>query len=545
MPKRLTEFEAEDRIIKSLRRRDGEATAGDVAADTGLPLEEVEQVLRQMLQYYKSHLDVDDDGNLLYRFDPKFKHRGHQRGRWWHQFKKKSWQILTLGFKGWIMVMLVGYTLAFIALLLAFAIAGVAAAASSDSDAGGEMMLLPFYLILRILELVFWFSLFDSMNRRMEQPRRHRMHGHGRYGRGMNGRGMHGRGSMYGGGMYGHGRRRSGGGLMGRLQKKKKEKPEEPLYAKIFRYVFGPEEEVDELAAEKAFARFVRANNGRVTAADWASRTGSSLEAAERALTASAVRFRGDIDVSEDGVLVYRFDDLRVTTETGVEDERGAPAPIWRRPARLPKLTGKNTKKANRWITTLNGFNLMMGAIVLASVTAATSAAAIGLGWIPLVFSALFFAIPGMRAIRRRFKKRKVARVNERRKLVEAVYLSVDEDGQTRPVDAKIFDTSKAGEEIVRDFEADVEVSDDGDIYYTFPRVAEELEAAKEARHRATAELVFGKTIFSSDEEELSLDDAEMAEFDRRLARELGGDITLDFDMEWEEYAEDSQSVTA
>lgn len=520
MGKRLTEFETEDRIVKSLRRRDGVATVGDISADTGLGLEETEQVMRRMLQYYRSHLDVDDEGNLLYRFDPKFKRRGHQPGLWWHRFKKKTWSALTLAFKAWIMVMLVGYTVAFVVLLLAFAIAGIAAAASSDSDAGGEMMLLPFYLILRVLEVVFWISVFDSSrgagrSRRVHRPMR--------------------RGGMYGRGMpMGRRRARGGGGFMGKLRGKKKEKPSEPLYTRIFRYVFGPQEEPDPLAAERAFARFVRERNGRVTAADWASRTGASLEEADRALTASAVRFRGNIDVSDDGQLVYRFDDLRVSSEAGVDDTKRGPAPIWERLVRVPPLAGKNPKKTNRWITLLNGFNLTMGAVVLGSAVTLTSAVAIGLGWIPLVFSTLFFAIPGARALQRRFAKPRIEAENERRRLVEAVYISA-EDGVARPVDAKIFDTSKAGERIVADFDADVEVDEDGEIYYRFPRVADQISAGEKARQQATAELVFGQTIFSSDEEEVSLEEAEMADFDRRLARELGGDVELDFEMEWEE----------
>ena len=353
----------------------------------------------------------------------------------------------------------------------------------------------------------------------------------------MDGRGMYGRGMPMG-------RRRSrGGGLMGKLRGKKKEKPSEPLYKRIFRYVFGPQIERDPLAAERAFARFVRENNGRVTAADWASRTGSSLQEAERALTASAMRFRGDIDVGDEGQLIYRFDDLRVTSEAGVEDNKGGPAPIWDRPVRQPSLTGKNPKKTDRWITILNGFNLTMGAVVLGSAVTLLSPIAIGLGWVPLIFSTLFFAIPGTRALRRRWDKKRIARENNRRRLVEAVYISAEE-GVARPVDAQIFDSSDQGDKLVQDFEAEIEVDEDGEIYYRFPRVAEQLSAGEKARERATSELVFGQTIFSSDEEEVSLEDAEMAEFDRRLARELGGDVELDFDMEWEEVSETQSMET-
>lgn len=497
MGKRLTEFEYEDRILKSLRRRKGVATAGDVAADTGLPLEETENALRQMLQVYQSHLDVDDEGNLLYRFEPGFKRRGDLKGWRWHQFKKRAWAVFTWIFKVWIMVMLVGYTAIFILLLLAFAIAGIAAASSSDSDSGGgsDFFFLPFYLILRILETVFWISLWTDS-------------------------GGYGRRSRYG----------------RRQMRRRREKPAEPLYKRIFRYVFGPEDESDPLAAERAFTAFVRERRGRVTAAEWSEKTGASLEAADRALTAAALRYRGEIDVSDDGILIYRFDDLRLTAEEGSGFERG-PAPIWERPVTVPPLTGKNPASTNRWVTVFNGFNLLMAFFVLSGAVGAAGAAGtaltIGLGWVPLIFSALFFAIPATRALGRRRKVRAAAKENARRELVEAIYLSTG-DGRARPVHANIFDTSKAGEDLVRDFEAEVHVDDEGAIFYRFPQVAAQQAAAESSREQATVDLVFGKTIFSSDEEEFSLEDAEMADFDRRLARELGGDVSLDFEMEWE-----------
>lgn len=500
MGKNLTEFEFEDRILKSLRKRQGVATAGDVATDTGLPLEETENCLREMLQHYKSHLDVDDEGNLLYRFDPRLERRGEQPGRRWYTLKKKLWAAFMLFFKVWIMVMLIGYTAAFLLALLAFAIAGIAAATASDSDAGGEFMLMPFYLILRVLEVMFWISLFSSDS---------------------SSRGL-GRGGRYG---------RYGRSSYGRRGRRRKKKPDEPVYKKIFRYVFGPEANSDPLGPEKAFVRFLREKKGRVTAADWAAHSGQSLEGADQALTAGVMRFRGDIDVAADGTMVYRFDDLLVKADSG--DFQRGPAPIWNRPVKVPELTGKNDKSTNFWIGTLNSFNLIMGAVFLAAAT--TLPVAIGLGWIPLIFSALFFAIPAMRSLSRRKKVREAKKINERRQLIEAIYLSTSE-GEVRPVKQAIFDTSKAGESLVRDFEAEIKVTDEGELYYTFPRVAEGLQAGARARD-ATAEIVFGETIFSSEEEKFSLDDAEMADFDRRLAMELGGEMQFDFEMEWESAA--------
>jgi hypothetical protein len=495
MTKRLTRYEFEDRILKSLRKRSGVATAGDVAADTGLPLDEVELAMREMLSHYKSHLDVDDDGHLLYRFDPGLKRRGEQPGRRWYEIKKKAWTAFQLFFKVWIMVTLVGYTLLFVVLLIAAGIAGLAASASTGSDSdsgGGRVFLFPFYLLARLLELVFWISLFDTSG---------------------------GRGRGYGG--YG---RAYGRGYAGARQRKKVDKP---IYQRIFDYVFGPQLTVDPLAGERAFAQFIRARKGRVTAADWASRTGQSLAEADSALTAGVMRFRGEIDVTEEGTLVYKFDELRVQAALGDESTsaRDLP-PIWERDVKLPAFTG-NKGSTNTWITVFNSFNLVMASFVLASAAQLTSGVIIGLGIVPLVFSVLFFGIPILRRISYNGMKKRAEKENLRRRQLQAVYLSAS-DGEPKPVDEEVFDR-KQSSRILSDFDGDIEVSDDGRTLYVFPRVALELEAARRARQSAEEQVVFGQTIFSSDEEQFSLEEADLAEFDRRLSVDLGGEQVFDF----------------
>ena len=100
----------------------------------------------------------------------------------------------------------------FLLLLVAMAIAGIAASASSDSDSDGFIEL-PFYLLARTLEWLFWISLFDDSS---SSRRRHRRGG-------------------------------------GRRAHRKKAKPEKAFYQKVFDYVFGPERKVDPLRAQSAF----------------------------------------------------------------------------------------------------------------------------------------------------------------------------------------------------------------------------------------------------------------------------------------------------
>jgi hypothetical protein len=495
-------YELEDRILSSLKERDGVATAGDVAADTGIPYDRAEIVLRKMLSNYRSHLDVDDDGNLRYRFDPAFSRRGEDRGRVWHNIKKAAWKGFVGFFKVWTMIMMVGYTIVFVLLLLALGIAGLALAMQGDDDSGLEIGFLPIYLVGRFLEFMFWFSLFNRQPSRSyrREPRRRR--------------------------------RRS---ILSKLRGRG-ERPSKPFYQKLFQYLFGPDRKTDVLAPEKAFAKFVRKRGGRITAAEWASRTGQSLDDAENALTASIVRFNVDVDVSDDGTLIYRFDELRVTAD---EEESGGEEldPIWERQVQVAPLTG-NPTSTNFWITFFNLFNLAMSAAVLVIFAPAlTMAATIGLGWVPLVFSLLFFAVPLARKVSHSQKKRRARRENERREALSIVFKS-SEDGEAKPIPEDSI-PEKFSTNFLSAYDGEVEVTETGLTVYSFDRLATEFRDAKDARSAARDEnVVFGHTVFSSDEEQKSLDEAEMEDFDRRLARELGGDTVFDFDVD-EEFVPD------
>jgi hypothetical protein len=487
----LSKFDVEDHILKSLKKRDGVATAGDVAADTGLGYGNVETALRRMLSKYKSHLDVDDDGNLRYRFDPGFVKRGEDPGRFWHDLRRTLWNGFKWFFKVWIMVTLVGYTIIFILLLIALAVAGIAASASSDSDSDG-LIELPFYLLARVLETLFWINLFDDRR-------------------------------------YGGRRRRRRRRGRSRLHRKAK-KPDKAFYQKVFDFVFGPETKPNPLKAQTAFTQFVREMNGRVTAADWAARTGQSLDEAENALTAAIVRFNGDVDVSDEGHLVYRFDELMVTAGAGQRTSRG-PDKIWNVRKKVPGFTG-NPTSTNVWISIFNTFNLVMSGFILtgagdalAQGVAVDPAVLYGLGIVPAVFSVIFFAVPALRWIGHARQKNKVEKENVRRREIGRIYESV-QGAQAEPIQLE----AKVDTELVAGFDGDVQVDDAGTAYYFFGELKSELDAGERARQAASGQVVFGQTVFSSDEEEKSLEEAELEEFDKRLARELEGSH-VEFDV--------------
>jgi hypothetical protein len=508
-------FEQEDRILASIQRRQGVVTAGDVAADTGLPLADVELMLRELLSRYKSHLDVDDDGNLCYRFDPQLVRRGEQpRGRTWYEIKRWIWETGRFLFKIGVTVTLIGYSAFFIISLIVLSVVGVGALLGSDSDSDGlgDLLFIPFRILLWMLDWLFWIDFGYAVGGGYDQPKRKA------------------------------------------LAHKKVDKP---IYQKITDFAFGPEDKSDPMAAYQAFAAFVRARDGRVTAAEWAMRTGQSLEAAESALTASILRFQGDVQVSPDGQLVYTFDELRLTAgqdpaqapaprgggmaggsmrDLSIEQMRAEygssprpaapvsaePPPIWTVQATPPPMTG-NDGWTDFWIAVFNAFNLFMAFI---AIIAGVSLGAGGLllvlaGVVPLVFSGLFFLIPMVRLVIRAFAGEDVHRENARRQAIRVIYESV-QGGLARPVPlAKL--PAHLSTELIRDFEGEVKNDARGQVVVVFETLAAQLDAAEQARRLPRqAASQFGQVVFSSDEDRFDAQRADLDDFDRRLALDLG-----------------------
>lgn len=458
----LSRYDFDDKIIAALRNREGVGTVGEISADTGIGYHDCERSMRHLLTIYKSHLDVDDDGNLLYQFDEGFVRRGEDSGRFWHNAKKTAWAGFKMFFKVWIMVMLVGYVSVFVLLLIALAVGAIGASASSDSDSGlGELITIPFHLLARLLEFMFWIDFYGKSGR---------------------------------------------GGRRGMRPVRKREKISKPFYQKTFDFVFGPEKEVDTLAIHRKFTEFIRANDGQITAADWARISGQSLDKAETALTASVVRYNGEVDYTENGTLVYKFRELLLASSDSEVKSLRVPKTYWSSEAKVPKLTG-NPKGTNRWIVGLNAFILIASSVVLGT-AGLPAAAVIGLGAIPLVFSLIFFSVPIFRWIKQQSLKGKVAAENKRRKSVKKIFDSVKSQ---RPVSVEPAVALDFGGEYDEEIDA-----------FRFDALATQLEDGQEARASNSVHDTFGASVFSSNDETKTVSDFEMEEFDKRLAEELG-----------------------
>jgi hypothetical protein len=484
----VSDLAAEALIVKALRVRGGRATLGDISVDTGLARHVAQSHAQRLLSVYESHLAVDEDGELVYEFDPGFVRRdvGDGLQLWLRTAGLWAWKAFKTLFKISIMVTLVAYFVFFVVLIIAAVVALLSRGGSSSSSDSRRSPITPLFWVGR----VFWVP--DSS--------RHR------------------------------GRRRGRRGLS------RSEQKQEPLYKRIFAYVFGPEaandSEEDPFGDEKRILEFIRAKKGVISASELAAHTGWTRTAADNHLAGLMFRHEGDVRVTNNGTLLYTF----AGVAKSVSSNRPVAKEAWTsfEPKRV--LTG-NKSGTNFAITFFNGFNLVMSffagsllSFVLEQPLDLWVHFAVGV--FPLLFSLVFFAVPLTRVLMLirenakragrnswRFLQREIY---ERAWADEAVTTSALVDGVTRRWPAKAPGEARPGrierqvQEAALDYDADVGDYGDAGHSYRFSALSRELHEASLARGRVRKDqLTLGKIVFSTAEDDLGLD--RLDEFDEQV----------------------------
>jgi hypothetical protein len=230
--------------------------------------------------------------------------------------------------------------------------------------------------------------------------------------------------------------------------------------------------------------------------------------------------YDGDVAVSDEGGIVYRFPEIRKTASEARETE---PAPAWTRLKPLEPLTG-NSLGANVAIVGLNAFNLMMGFwavgndLTIERVThlfdrvpypLVDTGTPIAFGIVPIVFSTLLFAVPLARALVRPLRKRRAAEEKARlavlRVVLERVRAKDPVTDRTvadawRSATGREADPKRLDRELVA-LGGDIDIQPDGHTRWRF--VDLETEAAAVAAEREAAaddEARLGKVVFATDE---------------------------------------------
>ena len=131
-----------------------------------------------------------------------------------------------------------------------------------------------------------------------------------------------------------------------------------PLHIRLFNFVFGMEEiDLDLLAESKVkCAKLIHYKKGVLTAEDWVLVTGDSLEKAESDLARMTAEFGGSVEVTDNGTLIYVFEDMMKSTN---ESHRAyAPSYAWNHLDQPLPLSG-NKYGGNRAIIIMNTLILL------------------------------------------------------------------------------------------------------------------------------------------------------------------------------------------
>jgi len=459
-------------------------TVADAAARTGLALRDAENGLKWLSSEYRGQLRVTSEGELVHVFPTGFSKPWEGRDARRQAVKAVGHALagaMRFVVRAWVAIVLVSYAAIFLALLIGMTFARQGNdSRRSDGLPGGALA----YGFIRVMgDALFW-----------------TFHPWSPFAVGYGGMG-------WGSGMAPR-RARSG-------------ETKVPLYERVNRFFFGPHAQPeDPRENERLILAAIRAGKGRIGLADVMRVTGLPREKADPMMARLMLDYDGDVDVSDDGGIVYRFAAIRKTASETTERE---PAPAWTRTKPVPPLTG-NPAGANLAIAAINGFNLFMGlwgiendmtlerAIHLFDKVPhvmVDTGVPIALGLVPLIGSALLFLLPLGRALFQPARAKAAAQEKGRLAVLHEV---LDRVRVKEPVtDAGVAKAWKSatgeapsGKRLDRELVAlggDVAIEESGATKWRFAELETEaaaVEAEREAAEEGEAKL--GKVVYATDE---------------------------------------------
>jgi hypothetical protein len=464
-------------------------TVADAAAKAGLALRDAESGLKWLSSEYRGQLRVTNEGELVHLFPTGFAKPWETRDalhRAWRTIARGLAGALRFIVRAWVTIVLVAYAALFVALIIGmtFARQGNDSRRSDNGLPGGALA----YAFFRVLgDALFWtfhpwspFSVYYAPGAWDASP------------------------------------------SYARSSRRASREPKVPLYERVNRFFFGPPTAPeDPRENERLVLAAIRAGKGRIGLADVMRVTGLPRDQADPMMARLMLDYDGDVDVSEDGGIVYRFAAIRKTASDAAPEPE--PPPAWARVKPLPPLTG-NSAGANFLIAGLNGFNLFMGMWAIENgltlerlahlfdrvpQVLVDTGVPIAVGVVPFVFSALLFLLPIGRALVRPLRQRRA--IEERGRL--AVLREVIERvrGKKKVTDADVAQAWRvatgqppADKRIDRELVAlggDVAIEPSGETRWRFADLETEAAAVEAERAEAADEEArLGKVIYATDE---------------------------------------------
>jgi hypothetical protein len=470
-------------------------TVADAAARTGLALRDAENGLTWLSSEYRGQLRVTSDGDLVHLFPTGFTkpwESADARRRAVRAVGRAAVGALRFVVRAWVSIVLVAYAAIFLALLLGMTFARQGSDSNSRDRGGLPGGALVFAFLRVVGDALFWtfhpWSPFSfayapmawnagSMGTRGVPPSRRRV--------------------------------------------EDSRQPKIPLYERVNRFFFGPPvEPQDPRENERLVVAAIRAGKGRIGLADVMRVTGLPRDQADPMMARLMLDYDGDVEVSEDGGIAYRFPAVRRTASEAAEPQ---PPAAWTRTKPLPPLTG-NPAGANFVITALNAFNLLMGVWAIENDMTLERAAhlfdrvpyhvigtglPIALGIVPLVFSALLFLLPAGRALVRPLRARAAVeekgrlavlrevldRVRGKQPVTDAAVEQAWARATGQPADRRRLDRALVA------LGGDVDIEPSGATRWRFADLETEAAAVEAEREAAAdSEARLGKIVYSTDD---------------------------------------------
>ncbi len=487
------------RLVSAIKKNRREATLADLMAATGLPKREVDRSIKLVCDEYRGHLRVTESGDIVYYFPYGMSSQRsglrNRAGRFLRRVGRGFAKMLTLLFKIWTAVMLVGYFVLFVGLFVLMVVASIAASvAGRGRSRGGGFM--GFFLVTRVLQIFAWIWLYGGAGS-YRQPRARRRRGR-------------------------------------------------PLHQAVFAYLFGDQKpDKDWTDRERRYLiAFIRSRKGVLTLLELMVITGKSPAEAQQYINRLLVEFEGEPAVTEQGTLVFFFPEL--LKSEGIALNRAGNVTLLN-PQKKPILPfNDNERKVNRRIGFFNGFNVLFSSYFLFHALAdpeplfrlvrgvrrlqpdfsylyhfvngllrsfnmepAVLIILIVLGIIPLCYSVFFILIPLIRRYRIQKQNERTKRENFRKQIYFHVLGSADSvvPEEIRP--ASLEETprqphefaTRVLDELVAVTSGEIEDSGGGRFTYRFPEIDRELRDI-EAYRKGIDLTRFepGKTVYDSNE---------------------------------------------
>ncbi|PKN54646.1 MAG: hypothetical protein CVU56_25470 [Deltaproteobacteria bacterium HGW-Deltaproteobacteria-14] len=465
-------------VLDAVRAMTGPVTVADVVARTGLPPYQAEEQLNQIVRDYESDLDVDDDGNLVYRFQPGLPGREDIVKKDAARRRKEAFKKgLIAFFKAWTVAMVIIYFVLYVVLIIA--------------------------------------ALAASQNREGSNNSRRRSFG--------GGGGMWlwwGMGSPWGYGGYGTytsraQRRRYNADVEARLGKgedpyaldDRAEVKKPSLTERTWYWLFGTKGiKKNPLEAEKELLTYIRAKKGFISNADIIALLGVTYDEADKIGTRLVATYDGEMDLTDDGVAIYRFPNLMLTGAPHVAAQTPDLGYLWQVRKKEEALR-QNPAKA---VPILNGINILLSFVILfyamPRLGISGIGAVIGLFIVPLVFSLTFFALGMMRKAREAADAGKYQRDSIRAAMFKLLFTrrtAVRLPGDERAINSVGLGSWSEGElaavasEVATELRGEAD-KDGGILKIRTPRVWAEMAATEKLRGKASSARQVGRTVFST-----------------------------------------------